>query len=33
MIHDHDVQGLDTAYLTRWADALGLTALYREVSG
>lgn len=25
------VQGLDTAYLTRWADRLGLTALYREV--
>nr|MBI3612646.1 nucleotidyltransferase [Nitrospirota bacterium] len=26
------VQGLDTAYLTRWADRLGLSSLYREVS-
>lgn len=25
-------QGLDTAYLTRWADRLGLAGLYREVS-
>ena len=27
------VEGLDREYLTRWAEALGLTALYREVSG
>lgn len=26
------VQGLDRGYLTRWADRLGLAALYREVS-
>lgn len=26
------VQGLDTAYLTRWADRLGLSSLYREMS-
>jgi hypothetical protein len=26
------VQGLDTAYLTRWADRLGIAALYQEVS-
>lgn len=26
------VQGLDAAYLTRWADRLGLSSLYREVS-
>lgn len=26
------VEGLDTAYLTRWADRLGLAALYQEVS-
>ncbi len=26
------VQGLDTAYLTHWADRLGLSSLYREVS-
>ncbi|TAJ10789.1 MAG: hypothetical protein EPO61_00465 [Nitrospirae bacterium] len=26
------VQGLDTTYLTRWADRLGLSSLYREVS-
>ena len=26
------VQGLDTAYLNRWADRLGLAALYQEVS-
>jgi hypothetical protein len=26
------VQGLDTAYLTRWADRLGLSSLYREVA-
>ena len=25
------VQGLDTAYLNRWADRLGLTTLYQEV--
>lgn len=25
------VQGLDTEYLNRWADRLGLTALYQEV--
>ena len=25
------VQGLDTGYLSRWADRLGLAALYREV--
>jgi hypothetical protein len=25
------VQGLDTAYLNRWADRLGLAALYQEV--
>jgi hypothetical protein len=24
-------QGLDTAYLNRWADRLGLTTLYQEV--
>ena len=28
----NSVQGLDTAYLTRWADRLGLSSLYREVS-
>ena len=26
------VQGLDRAYLARWADRLGLSSLYREVS-
>lgn len=26
------VKGLDMAYLTRWADRLGLSSLYREVS-
>lgn len=26
------VQDLDTAYLTRWANRLGLSSLYREVS-
>ena len=26
------VQGLDTAYLARWAEHLGLASLYREVS-
>lgn len=26
------VQGLDTAYLNRWADRLGLLALYREIA-
>ena len=25
------VQGLDTVYLNRWADRLGLTTLYHEV--
>jgi hypothetical protein len=25
------VQGLDRAYLNRWADRLGLTTLYQEV--
>ena len=25
------VQGLDTEYLNRWADRLGLTTLYQEV--
>jgi len=28
----NSVQRLDTAYLTRWADRLGLSSLYREVS-
>lgn len=28
----NSLQGLDTAYLSRWADRLGLTSLYREVS-
>lgn len=28
----NSVQGLDTAYLTRWADRLGLLSLYREAS-
>lgn len=28
----NSVQGLDTAYLTRWAARLGLSSLYREVS-
>ncbi|ULA62504.1 MAG: hypothetical protein LZF86_40007 [Nitrospira sp.] len=28
----NSVQGLDTAYLSRWADRLGLASLYREVS-
>ena len=27
----NSVQGLDTAYLNRWADRLGLSSLYREV--
>jgi hypothetical protein len=26
------VRGLDTEYLNRWADRLGLTTLYQEVS-
>ena len=29
---NESVQGLDTAYLTCWADRLGLAALYQEVS-
>jgi hypothetical protein len=28
----NSAQGLDTAYLSRWADRLGLSSLYREVS-